>query len=253
MSSPEAVVQVLRSHLRGAGVTYSELAERLSLSESAVKRMFGLKDMSLVRLADICKAAEISMEDVLLESTSVTPRLTTLTLEQETALIADRKLFLVAVSCLGHWTAAQILETYAISEAECVRCLVQLDRLGFIILKARNTYRLNVGSAFHWRADGPALRFLRDQIAPDFFRGNFDGDGEVVLCVPTRLSRASAKAVVELLRQLSTEISRLQQQDKKAPSGDRDGYTILAGFRSWEFTALTDLRRRNSDPKATRG
>ena len=58
-------------------MTYSELAERLSLSESAVKRMFGLKDMSLVRLADICKAAEISMEDVLLESTSVTPRLAT--------------------------------------------------------------------------------------------------------------------------------------------------------------------------------
>ena len=250
MSSPEAVVQVLRAHLRGAGVTYSNLAQRLSLSESAVKRMFALKDMSLVRLADICKAAEISMEDVLRESTETVPRLGSLTLEQEAALIEDRKLFLVAVCCLGNWTMAQILETYAISEAECVRRLVQLDRLGLIVLKARNAYRLNVAAAFHWRADGPALRFLRDQIAPDFFRGRFDDAGEVVVCVPSRMSRVSATAVVELLRKLSGEIARLQQQDKQLPVGDRDGYTLLAGFRSWEFTALTNLRRHSAKTRS---
>jgi DNA-binding Xre family transcriptional regulator len=41
------------------------LAERIAMSESSVKRMFGQKDMALSRLAQICKAAGIPMEDVL--------------------------------------------------------------------------------------------------------------------------------------------------------------------------------------------
>ena len=129
-----------------------------------------------------------------------------------------------------------------------MRCFVQLDRLGFIVLRPGNTYRLNISPAFHWRADGPALQLLRDQVAPDFLRGNFDGEGEVVLCVPTRLSPNSAKKVVEMLKNLSGEISRLHQQDKKLEPNARDGYTLLAGFRSWEFSGLTGMRRKTGLP-----
>ena len=65
MSSPELVLQVLRAELRAASITYKALAERIGMSESSVKRMFGQKDMALSRLAQICKASGIAMEDVL--------------------------------------------------------------------------------------------------------------------------------------------------------------------------------------------
>jgi hypothetical protein len=53
---------VLRSHLRAAGVTYKMLAERIDMSESSVKRT--VRPMaSLSRLAQICKAAGVAMED----------------------------------------------------------------------------------------------------------------------------------------------------------------------------------------------
>ncbi|MFP5392012.1 MAG: helix-turn-helix domain-containing protein, partial [Gammaproteobacteria bacterium] len=64
MSSPDHVLQVLRAELRAAGITYKALAERIGMSESSVKRMFGQKDMALSRLAQVCKASGIPMEDV---------------------------------------------------------------------------------------------------------------------------------------------------------------------------------------------
>jgi DNA-binding Xre family transcriptional regulator len=65
---------VLRSQMRAAGVTYKMLAERIDMSESSVKRMFGQADMSLSRLAQICKAAGVAMEDVLRAAADATPQ-----------------------------------------------------------------------------------------------------------------------------------------------------------------------------------
>jgi DNA-binding Xre family transcriptional regulator len=243
MSSPEVVMQVLRAKLRAAHVTYKVLAPRVGLSESSVKRVFGQKDMSLSRLSSICKAAGIAMEDVLRDAADLAPRTDMLTLAQEKSLASDPRLLLVAICCLGQWTLQQIVETYALTDAECIRSLARLDRLGLISLMPDNSYRLRVSLAFHWRPDGPAQQYLRAHIVPDYFNGDFNGVGETVLCVPARLSRNSADEMVRKIRQLSAELARLQQQDRRLELTARDGYTLLLGFRCWEFKAFTALRR----------
>jgi len=243
MSSPEVVMQVLRSQLRAAHVPQKMLAARIGLSESSIKRVFGQRDMSLSRLATICKAAGLAMEDVLREAADLAPRPDELTLAQEKSLAADPKLLLVAICCLGQWTLAQIVETYALSEAECIRCLARLDKLGLIVLKPGNSYRLQVSAAFHWRPGGPLQQFLRERVVPDYFAGEFENADEAILCVPWRLSAASAHQVVLKLRQLSADIARLQQQDRRLQLSERDGYTLVVGFRCWEFAAFTALRR----------
>jgi DNA-binding Xre family transcriptional regulator len=243
MSSPELVMQVLRSELRRAGVTYKALAERIAMSESSIKRMFGQKDMSLSRLAQICKAAGVAMEDVLRQAADVTPHADTLTLAQEQSLMANPKLLLLAICCLGHWTFEQVIETYELSEAECILALVALDKLEFIELKPLNRYRLRVSSAFHWRADGPVQAYFREFVVADYFNGRFDGAGETLMCVPARLSSASAQEVLQKIRQLAAELARLQQEDRRLPLSECDGFTLMLGFRSWEYAAFTALRR----------
>ncbi|MET3136257.1 DNA-binding Xre family transcriptional regulator [Undibacterium sp. GrIS 1.2] len=246
MSSPELVLQVLRHELRAAGVTYKVLAERIGMSESSMKRMFAQKDMALSRLAAICKAAGIALEDVLRQAADVTPHSDNLTLAQEKSLMSDPKLLLVAICCLGHWTLEQIVETYNLSESECILQLVALDRLELIELRPHNRYRLNVSSAFHWRPDGPVQQYFREHIVSDFFNGRFDGHGETVLCVPARLSVASAQEVVQKIHQLVAEMAQSHQDDRRLPAAARDGFTLLLGFRSWEFSALTVLRRQET-------
>ena len=244
MSSPELVIQVLRAELRAVGMTYKALAERIGMSESSVKRMFGQKDMALSRLAQICKACGIALEDVLRRAADAHPHADTLTPAQEKSLMANPRLLLVAISCLGHWSIEQIVETYSVSEPECIGLMIELDRLGLIELKPLNRYSLRVSNAFQWLADGPVQRYVREHVVGDYFDGRFDGAGESLMCLPARLSPASAQELLQKIQQLAAELARLHQSDRRKDSGERDGFTLLLGFRSWEFAAFTALRRK---------
>lgn len=243
MSSPELLLQVLRTQMRAAGVTYKILAERIGMSESSVKRMFGQQDMSLSRLAQICKAAGVPMEDVLRGAADATPQADCLTLTQEKSLLANPKLLLMAISCLGHWTLEQVLETYTLTEPECIVLLAELDRLGLIELKPLNRYRLRVSNAFRWLPDGPVQQFFRAHVVDDYFSGSFNAAGETLLCLPARLSQPSAQELAGRIQQLAGELARLHQSDRRLLPHERDGFTLLVGFRSWEFAAFTALRR----------
>lgn len=209
MSSPEAIMQALRSEMRAAGVTYKQLAQRLGMSESSIKRVFSNGDMNLSRLAQICKAVGVAMEDVLRQATETLPHADTLTLAQERSLVEDPELLLVAICCLGHWTLAQIIDTYRL----------QLDQRQ------------------------PVQQFVRAHVVDDYFGGRFDGDGETLLCVHGRLSDPSAQELVQKIRQLAAELARLHQDDQRLRPSERDGYTLLLGFRSWEFAPFTAMRR----------
>lgn len=243
MSSPEMLLQVLRSQLRAAGMTYKLLAERIAMSESSVKRMFGQQDMTLSRLAQICKAAGIALEDVLRAAADATPHADALTLPQEKSLVAKPHLLLMAICCLGHWSLEQVLETYSLSEPEAILLLSELDRLGLIELKPLNRYSLRVSNAFRWLADGPVQQFFRQHVVSDYFGGNFDGAGEALLFLPARLSQPSARELVAKIQQLAAELARLHQNDRRLAPAERDGFSLLVGFRSWEFAAFTALRR----------
>lgn len=243
MSSPEVLLQVLRTQLRAAGVTYKTLAERIDMSESSVKRMFGQADMSLSRLAQICKAAGIAMEEVLRGAADATPHADTLTLTQEKSLVANPHLLLMAICCLGHWSLEQVLETYNLSEPQAILLLAELDRLQLIELKPLNRYSLRVSNAFHWLPDGPVQQFFRAHVVNDYFSGSFNGPGETLLFLPARLSLPSAHELVVKIQQLAGELARLHQSDRKLAPQERDGFSLLVGFRSWEFAAFTALRR----------
>lgn len=243
MSSTDLLLDVLRTELRRVGMTYKRLADLIEMSESSIKRMFGQKDMTLSRMAQICKVSDISLEELMRQALDVRPQAEELSLAQERALMENPKLLLVAISCLGHWTFEQIIETYTLTEAECVLCMIELDKHAMIELKPMNRYRLRVSPAFRWRADGPIQTFFRDVVVGDYFQGRFDGVGESLMCVPARLSQRSAQEVQQKIQHLAAEIARLQQEDRRLAPEDRDGFSLMLGFRSWEFSAFTALRR----------
>jgi hypothetical protein len=165
---------------------------------------------------------------------------------QESALMENPKLLLVAICCLGHWTFEQIIETYSLTEAECITCLVALDKIALIELKPMNRYRLRVSASFHWQPDGPVQTYFKEVVVSDYFDGRFDGVGEALMCVPARLSYGSSQEVRQKIQQLAADIARLQQEDRRLPAHEIDGFTLLLGFRSWEFSAFTALRRPNT-------
>ena len=243
MSSPANVLSVVRAEMKRVGMTYAMLAQKIGVSESSVKRMFSRHDMTLSRLAEICRAAGIAFDEVLRGAADAAPQEDRLTLEQEESLVADPRLLMVAICCLGQWTLEQIVQTYEITEPECIGYLVRLDRLRLIELRPLNRYRLRVARAFRWLPDGPVQSFFRSQVIDDYFAGRFDGAGEALLCVHGRLSHASAEEVVQRIGQLADALARHHQDDQRLNATSRDGYTLVVGLRSWELAAFTRMRR----------
>lgn len=243
MSTTADLVAAVKKELKAAGLTYADLAQRLGMAESSVKRMLAKGDMPLSRVDAICRALRMDFADLARRVADAQPLLTELTHEQERAVVADKKLLLVAISVLSQWTLEQITCTYRITEAECIRYLVQLDRIGVIELRPLNRYRLKLAKAFRWRPHGPVMNYFREHAVLDYFGGGFEGPAEALLLVHGSISRAMAPAFVERLQRLAQDFSAQHQADQKLPEHERDGCTMVLALRSWEFEAFTRLRR----------
>ena len=243
MSTTADLVLALKKELKAAHMTYADLAQKLDMAESSVKRMLAKGDMALSRIDAICRALKLDFAELARRVADAQPLLAELTQAQEKAVVADKKLLLVAICVLSQWTLEQITAAYRLSEAEGVKYLAQLDRLGIIELRPLNRYRLKLAKTFRWRAHGPVMDFFREHALLDYYSGGFDGHGEGLLLVHGSIARSLAPSFVERLQRVAQDFAQQHQTDQKLPEKDREGYTLVLAMRSWEFEAFSALRR----------
>ena len=243
MSTTQDLVTALKKELKTAQMTYADLARAMGMAESSVKRMLAKGDMSLSRVDEICRALKLDFADLARRVADAQPLLREMTAEQERAVVADKKLLLVAICVLSQWTLEQMTAQYRLTEAECVKYLVQLDRIGIIELRPLNRYRLKLAKTFRWRPHGPVMNYFREHALLDYFAGGFDGAGEGVLLVHGNISRGLAPAFMERMQRVAQDFAQQHLADQKLPDREREGYTLLLAMRSWEFEAFASMRR----------
>ncbi len=243
LSTTQDLIAALKAELKAADVTYAQLAAELGMSESSIKRVFAKGDMPLSRIDDVLRVLKMDFAELARRIADAQPPRPELTLEQEKAVVADRKLLLLAICCSSQWTCEQMVATYALSEAECIKYLVQLDRLGMIELRQHNRYRLKVAKGFRWRADGPVMAYFRSHVVADYYSGRFDGDGETLMLVHGQLSPANAAGFTQRLQRIGQDFAQQHLADQKLAPSQRRPYTLLIGMRSWLFAPLKSLRR----------
>ena len=243
MSTTHDLVTALKRELKAASITYAELAGQLGMAESSIKRVFAKGDMPLSRVDEVLRVLKMDFAELARKIADAQPLRRELTLEQETAVVADRKLMLLAICCISQWTFEQMVTSYAISDADCVRYLLQLDKLGFIELRPLNRYRLKVAKGFRWRPNGPVMAYFREHVAGDYYSGGFDGEGETLMLVHGQISSAQAANFVERLQRVGQDFAQQQLSDQKLALEHKRPYTLVVGMRSWLFTAFRDLKR----------
>jgi DNA-binding Xre family transcriptional regulator len=243
MSTTADLVSALKKELKAAQMTYADLAEGLDMAESSVKRMLAKGDMALSRIDAICRVLKLDFGELARRVADAQPLLKELTQEQEKAVVADKKLLLCAICVLSQWTLEQIGREYRLSEAECIKYFVQLDRIGIIELRPMNRYRLKLAKTFRWRPHGPVMHYFRDHAVLDYFNGGFDSAAEGLLLVHGSISRAIAPSFLDRLQRVAQDFAQQHQADQKVAQKDREGYTLVLAMRSWEFEAFAQLRR----------
>jgi DNA-binding Xre family transcriptional regulator len=243
MSTTADLLIALKRELKAAHMTYADLAKCLGMAQSSVKRMLARGDMPLSRIDAICRALKLDFADLARQVADNQALLAELTQEQERAVVADKKLLLMAICVLSQWTLEQVTSTYRLTEAQCVGLLAQLDRLGIIELRPLNRYRLKLAKTFRWRPHGPVMQYFRENAVLDYFSGGFNAPGEGLLLVHGSVSRSLAPVFMERMQRVAQDFAQAHLADQKIDSKDREGYTLLLAMRSWEFEAFAMLRR----------
>jgi DNA-binding Xre family transcriptional regulator len=247
MSQTAPIFETLKRSLRQRGLTYADVATALDLSESSVKRLFASRDLTLERLERVCALMQLEVTDLLELVRDVESHITELTEAQERELVDTPKLLLVGVLVLSYWAAEDILATFRFSEAELVKLLLRLDRVGVIELLPGNRIKLKLARSFAWRKDGPIQRFFEARMQQQFFHSSFSHEGELRLVMFGGLSRRSNELIQQRLRRVAEEFDALVQEDRRLDRRMRTGNSLVLAVRPWEPVLFTELRRPVQD------
>jgi len=243
MSEAQQLLVALKKHLKVRGWTYRDVAVKVGLSESTVKRLFASGRFTLDRFAELCKLLDLTLVELAQDAVTSRPLLSQLTLAQEAELVSDHRQLLVAVCVLNNWTLAEIVAAYKLSQADCLQQLLKLDRLQLIALLPGNRLRLNVARNFDWLPNGPIRTFFRKHGQNEFLSGNFHGSEEALIFVHGMLTAAAILRLKERLRRLQNEFSELHEESLLAPLSERRGIGLLLATREWEISSFSSLRR----------
>lgn len=251
MTELQQLLATMKAELKARGITYRDVAAVLKLSEASVKRLFSTGNFSLDRLVVLCALLDMTLVELAQAASTSTPRLSRLEKKLETELVSDPKLLLVATCTLNHWSLTDIVERYQLNEAECLRCLLRLDRMRLIDLLPGNRIRINVARDFDWLPSGPIAHFFASRGRDDFLSGSFDADDESVFFVHGMLTPEARKQFIAQLRKLRTQFASFHDESLQAPIGERHGTAMLLAMREWEPPDFVRLRRPQSTASIT--
>jgi len=235
------VFEALKMHLKARGMTYADVAKALKISEPTVKRIFALKNCTLERLDEICQLVQVDLAELARGMPRESRLINRLTREQEEELMSDPALLLVAVSALHQMRVEEIMATYQLDEAQCVRALLRLEKIGILELHENNRIRLRIARTFSWIPEGPIMRYVKSQL-PDFFAHPFDRPGQMMHMISIRLSRAAQVALLQQLEQIAREYSEQHNADARLPLDQRQPVSVLLAVRPWEPELFKSLR-----------
>ena len=111
MSTTQDLVTAMKAELKACGVTYADLARELDMSESSVKRIFAKGDMPLSRIDEVLRVIKMDFAELARRVADAQP-LRGADARAGAAVVADRRLLLLAICCLSHWTFEQMVAPF---------------------------------------------------------------------------------------------------------------------------------------------
>lgn len=243
VAQTKLIIDTLKQELRKQGINYRKVAQKLELSEASVKRLFAEYSFTLDRISLICELLNCEIADLIHEMEKNVELTQQLTLEQETELMSDMKLLLMAHFLLNKLTFEEIISIYDISRTEGIRLLAKLDRMKLIELLPGNRIKLMIAKDFSFIPGGPIQQFYEKIVQQEFFDASFDGNGEFRIYVSGFFSRAANAEIIRKIKHLARDAHQLRQDSDELPLNERFGCSLIMAIRPWEVKVFDELRR----------
>lgn len=153
----------IKRALRARAIHYDELAKRLKMSESGVKKMLNGKDLSFRRVLQICEVLGILPGELFSLSENASIAEVRLTTEQEDALLSNRELLAVYWGiAIDKSEAEEVRLQRGLGTGEIKKLLSRLVRLE-LLTERKSRYRPTHQGKFRWTEESKLVRALNQE------------------------------------------------------------------------------------------
>lgn len=245
MSQIDQFLGALKRTLKAKNILYRDLAKALNLSESSVKRILSSKSLSLERLEEICRIADISFSEVV-KSANLEDGTQVLLLsdEQEKALAENARLLHYYMMLHDGKTPQKIEKEYQISRGESQKFLFQLDRLNLIELHPRDKVKFKKQGFLRFRRDGPVGKAMFEQTKVGYLAYDFKPEDYIRFT----LLKVSPPTLAKYKSKLDRLMLDLQEEarfegEHNVPVVDTG---VLLSFRPWQYSYMGAIKKKES-------
>lgn len=241
MHQTTQLIDSLKSALRAQGLTYRDVAAALELSEASVKRIFAERSFSLQRLEQICSLLDMTIFELArLSAHQDQHTISTLTVEQESALAKEPRLLLCFYLLINGWIPSRIKQRLRMTSTQTTDAITKLHRLRLIERSSRNRIRLLTARTIAWRKGGPVRSLYEQRVKAEFLDADFEATRGLMRFESAELSTSSMKILSRKIEKLMKEFDDLAELDMALPPESKKSVGLLSALRPWVFSLVPD-------------
>ena len=244
MSQIDQFLDGLKKLLKKKNIVYRELAQKLDISESSVKRILSSKSLTLTRLEEICRLCDIKFSEIIEQTLFFEEQENAFYSEdQEKAFAHNPRLFHLQLLLEEGLNFQKIEKNYEISSTELQKLLLQLDRLGLIELHPKNRIKLTSLRDRRFRKEGAMGKLLFEQTKINFLQADFKQPNEHVRFQMGNMSLQTLNKVKNRIDKCLEEIrEEMEFEDQENP--ELESYGMLFAMRPWRYTWMDSIKKR---------
>jgi len=247
MDQTAKLLDTLKAYLKSRDITYRNLAQRLRLSESSIKRVFSEKTLSLKRLERILQSLDLDFYDLAhMSRRQDGDSAEALSLEQEESLLQNPRMLIFLHLLIQKWKVEQITKRFDFESHEITNILLELDRLRLIDLHPHNQFKVLINNTQLWNRSSPFMKKYKEMLQNGFLSHDFEEKNERFLFSPCQLSEDSHRILLKEIDRLLRRFKELSEADAGPEQPGLEQCGMVVAFRPWLFPLLESLRRKQT-------
>lgn len=244
MSQIDQFLEALKKALKRKNIVYKDIAQKLNLSESSVKRILSSKSLTLERLEEICKLYDIQLSEIIaLTDFDKDASDEFYTDEQEKTLASNPKLFQVHLLIDEGYSYQKILKDFEISENELQKLLLSLDKLNLIELHTKNRIRIPNKRPKRFKKEGAMGKLIFEQTRSNFLQSQFKLPNEFVRFQVGHMTQQTFTKIKNKVDKFLLEIGEdFSSESEDNPEAENLG--ILVAMRPYQYAYMDSIKKR---------
>jgi transcriptional regulator with XRE-family HTH domain len=213
----EKVLEIFKKELKNKKLKYEDLAVKLGMSLSGLKKSLASRDLSLARLQAICDVLDLSLVQVLTMADDSKVQDVYLTAEQESLLLRNPEVFHL------YWKLRfegmqlhQYIQNAKATREEVRNRLRKLEKVGLVKIDARGELEFSDRGMIRWNNYGPLVEHLNRKWSSELIDSILAKKDPAILLnlALLQLSEESYTQMKSDLRELLDRYSTQSQRDR---------------------------------------